>query len=82
MHSNVDITGLWDYTLLPDPPAPQPLVPSSVTLSSLGDGLGPEKWIAPSFVTVSCNLPSIIDGASSAVVSSIQILLLSLIIFN
>jgi S1-C subfamily serine protease len=59
-----DLTGLWDYKMLPPCVGEATFHPQSATALELDKSLGPSRYIIPSFVYVQTTLPFKVDGVS------------------
>ncbi|RIA99361.1 trypsin-like cysteine/serine peptidase domain-containing protein [Glomus cerebriforme] len=60
-----DMTGLWNYEVMPPPPAIHSYEPATAHIQILDESLHPAGKIWPSFVALDFHLPYLVDGMKS-----------------
>ena len=64
---NLDSTGLWDYTALPDCIGQATWVIRNASTTTLNENLGPARFVVPSLVNIEFHLPFKMDGVAHQV---------------
>jgi len=64
-----DTTGLWNYEVMPPPPAIHSYEPATAQIQILDESLHPAGKIWPTFAALEFHLPYLVDGMKSTQVN-------------